>query len=105
MQQRLVLRRGACRGSQRGHWFDALTLAGQQQPGAVVVQRDDTVGVADHADKVVDVGFEPQAAGVTLREIHGCLSRWGTNLYGLPGWTDSGDARFCDSVRLGPVIN
>ena len=39
MQQRLVFRRcGGWRGEGR-HRFDALTLAGQQQPGAVVVAR------------------------------------------------------------------
>jgi len=76
MQQRLVFGRGAGGCGQRGHRLDALALTGQQQPGAVVVQRFRPVGMADDADQLVDVGFEVQAAGVTLQKIHGCLSAW-----------------------------
>jgi len=59
MQQRLVFRRRARRRGESGHWLDALALARQQQPGAIVVQRHYPVGVADHASDVFDVGFEP----------------------------------------------
>jgi hypothetical protein len=74
MQQRLVFRsRGGWRGK-GGHWLDALALAGQQQPGAVVVQRHHAIGMTDDAGQLLDVGLEPQAARVTLQEIHGCLT-------------------------------
>ena len=67
MQQRLVFRRGSRRRGQRGHGLDTLPIAGQQQAGTVVVQRHHAVGMADHAGEVVDVGFEPQTAGLTVR--------------------------------------
>jgi hypothetical protein len=59
MQQRLVLRRGSRRGGQRGHGFDTLPLTGQQQAGAIVMQRHQTIGMTDHAGHVFDVRFEP----------------------------------------------
>jgi len=76
MQQRLVFGRSTGGCGQRGHRLDALALAGQQQPGAVVVQRFHPVGMADDADQLVDVGFEVQATGGAFQKIHDCLTAW-----------------------------
>ena len=48
MQQRLVLRRGSLRRSHRRKWFNALAALGGQQPDAVVLERPDSVGMAQH---------------------------------------------------------
>ena len=92
--------RSSLRGEGR-HRLDALALARQQQPGAVVVQRQNAVGMAGDAGEFADIGFELQTAGFALQKIHGCLAVRGTNLHRLrKKAADSGEARFCDSVRL-----
>jgi hypothetical protein len=54
--------------------MDSEASARQQQPGAVVVQRDDAVDLADDIGEFVDIDFELQTAGcLALQKIHGCL--------------------------------
>ena len=75
-------------------------LTRQHKTGAIVVQWDDAVGVADDADQSFNVSLEPQPARVTLVKIHSCLIARGTNLHTLPKRLDSGETRFCDSASL-----
>jgi hypothetical protein len=71
MQQRLVLRRRARRRAQRGHRLDALALARQHKPGAIVVQRTNPVGVTDDTRQGVNIGVKTGTAGLAGQMIHG----------------------------------
>jgi len=55
MVQRLVHPAHIVSGKPRGHWLDALALAGQQQAGAVVLQRSVTIGVPCGFGQALDI--------------------------------------------------
>ena len=69
MQKRLMFRRDTRRRYNRRHRFDALALAGHQQPDAIIAQGLGPIGVPDHFNKRLDIGSKTRLAGCS-REIH-----------------------------------
>ena len=55
MQQRLVLRRRPRWSRLRGHRLHTLALARKYQAGAIVAQRTNPIGVAEHARKPLHI--------------------------------------------------
>jgi hypothetical protein len=64
----LVLRlyRGRCDPCR--HWFDALALAWQQQPGAIGPRRRFPTGMAQHRDNPIQIRCEPRLSRRRLRQ-------------------------------------
>jgi hypothetical protein len=70
MQQRLVLRRRPGRRRHRRHRLNALARARHHQAGAVIAQRIDPIGVADHARQALDIAQKTPVAAVRTVETH-----------------------------------
>ena len=70
MQQRLMLRRRSGRCRHRRHRLDALALARHHQPAAVVAQRLDPVGMADHPGQALDIARKTLVASSPIFKTH-----------------------------------
>ena len=70
MQQRLVLRRRPPRRRLRRHRLNALALARQHQPRAIIAQRSAPIGVTNHPRQFLNVSTKPQSTRPHRFEIH-----------------------------------
>jgi hypothetical protein len=70
VQQRLMLCRRPRRSRPRSHRLHALALAWQHQPGAIITQRANPIGVTNHARKPLHISRKPRLAVVAVIEIH-----------------------------------
>src|ERR1700675_4481377 len=75
MQQRLMLRRRPRRSRLCGHRLHTLALARQDQPGAIVAQRANPVGVTEHARKTLHIRCKSSFACSFDLPIHVSTSR------------------------------
>ena len=75
MQQGLMLCRHPARIRLRSHRLHALAFARQDQPGAVVVQRPDPIGVPNHARQRIHVLLKSRPALTLVPQLHLSLLR------------------------------
>jgi hypothetical protein len=73
--QRLMLGTNLSRRHTRGHRLDALPLARQQQPGAILQKRPAPIGVADGLAQMLDVRMKTQRHAIRGAQVHVRLAR------------------------------
>jgi hypothetical protein len=74
MQQRLMLRRRPRRRRHRRQRLHALARARHHEAGAVIAQRIDPIGMADHARQMLDVARKTFVAAGLIFKTHPGLS-------------------------------
>src|SRR6266404_3901123 len=99
MQQRLMLRRRPRRRRLRGHRLNTLALARKYQPGAIITQRANPVGVPEHARKPRHIRRKSYFGLLFLLPIHVITSRANPESSQIVD-SQSRSVRPSDSVRL-----
>src|SRR6202158_1155124 len=105
MQQRLMLRRRPRRSRLCGHRLYTLALAREDQPGAIVAQRANPVGVPEHARKPRHIRRKSCFGLLFLLPIHVSTSRANPESSQIVD-SQSRSVRPSDSVRFAhPTIS